>query len=368
MSREKLADADRSVLVAREVAQFCAILPGVLALVALIGWASDQLVLAQFGPGNIPMAPATALAFLLYGTGLLVRSRWSDAPGGCRLGGAAGALVVGMTCLLMVGMVAGFNFQLEHLLVRSTDTLDGLPIGHMSPITALGLLLMGLGLLVLSPPSARMKPRPGLGGALGLAVTLAGLVFLQGYAYRMPLLYGGTIIPVALPTAILLLCSGVGLLATAGPQVWPLRIMTGPSVRARLSRVLLPTMLALTIGGHWLAIVLLNHGVNPVFGMAIASLLTMAAVGGAIVLIARGIGGSIDRAKQALRSSEAILRQTQEVSKVGGWECDVTSRQMAWTEEMLRILELPPDYRPGAVDREIGFLRGRGSPPDHRGR
>ncbi|MEI6178868.1 MAG: PAS domain S-box protein, partial [Verrucomicrobiota bacterium] len=51
------------------------------------------------------------------------------------------------------------------------------------------------------------------------------------------------------------------------------------------------------------------------------------------------------RAEDALRRSEAMLKATQHMSKVGGWEWDIERQTMSWTEETYRI----HDYSPGEI-------------------
>ncbi len=48
---------------------------------------------------------------------------------------------------------------------------------------------------------------------------------------------------------------------------------------------------------------------------------------------------------QALRQSEARLAEAQRIAHVGSWEWDVKTNQAVWSEELFRILHLPPqDY------------------------
>ncbi len=46
-------------------------------------------------------------------------------------------------------------------------------------------------------------------------------------------------------------------------------------------------------------------------------------------------------AEESLRQSEALLRSTQELAMVGGWDYDVETKQSHWTDETYRIHEIP---------------------------
>ncbi len=54
----------------------------------------------------------------------------------------------------------------------------------------------------------------------------------------------------------------------------------------------------------------------------------------------------VEAALEALRASEELLRETSAVAQVGGWELDVATGALAWTEETYRIHEVEPSYRP----------------------
>jgi signal transduction histidine kinase/DNA-binding response OmpR family regulator len=49
------------------------------------------------------------------------------------------------------------------------------------------------------------------------------------------------------------------------------------------------------------------------------------------------------RVISALERSEALLKTTQRISKIGGWEWDVATRNMYWTEELYRLHDALPD-------------------------
>ncbi|HEX5362942.1 MAG TPA: diguanylate cyclase [Gallionella sp.] len=61
------------------------------------------------------------------------------------------------------------------------------------------------------------------------------------------------------------------------------------------------------------------------------------------------------RAEEALQRSEALLKKTQQISQVGGWEYDVATQHVRWTDETYRIHELTSDFDPGEVSVNIKF-------------
>jgi PAS domain S-box-containing protein len=52
------------------------------------------------------------------------------------------------------------------------------------------------------------------------------------------------------------------------------------------------------------------------------------------------------QAEEALREREALLQATGEMAKVGGWELDLSTNQVSWTEEVGRIHGVERGYKP----------------------
>ncbi len=76
-----------------------------------------------------------------------------------------------------------------------------------------------------------------------------------------------------------------------------------------------------------------------------------------------GVTRDITARKQAeisLRESEQRLNRTGRIAQVGGWEYDVPSDTMYWTEETGRIFDRPPDYTPD-LERSLQYCH-----PDDR--
>ena len=181
-----------------------------LGLCALLGWLLDLPLLATFGAGLIPMAPSTALLFLLFGLVLFFTIRIPHS----RLVRILGLWVAftGGAAALALFVLSSFGIYLlfEHLGMAISGMIGGVLIGHMSPVTAFFFVALAVSLLgVMSP---EWQPRQALATAASAAIViLASSAFILAYLFGAPLLYGGGFIPPALPTllAFFLLSAGI---------------------------------------------------------------------------------------------------------------------------------------------------------------
>lgn len=60
--------------------------------------------------------------------------------------------------------------------------------------------------------------------------------------------------------------------------------------------------------------------------------------------------------EERLHQTQMLLNETQQISRVGGWEYDPDNRQMTWTEEMYRIFDVPTSYNPSDLDETGNFF------------
>jgi PAS domain S-box-containing protein len=185
-------------------------------LLALLGWVLDLSRLASFGADLIPMAPGTALLFLLYGVAVCLRTRTPLSHRTFRISVAMVGLGTMVALLLFALGCLNIHWEVEHLGLNITHTVGEVPIGHMSPVAAFCFLLASVSFLGSLSQSATRSWRTAL--ALGAAGALVGTcyIFLLAYLYGAPLLYGGRFIPPALNTVLAFVMLGLALLALAG--------------------------------------------------------------------------------------------------------------------------------------------------------
>jgi len=60
----------------------------------------------------------------------------------------------------------------------------------------------------------------------------------------------------------------------------------------------------------------------------------------------RELENKVEERTKQLRDSEAFLNETGRVAKMGGWEFDLTTREIRWTSETYHIHQVPRDFKP----------------------
>ncbi len=318
-----------------------------LGVLGLLGWASGWRVLASLRPDLIPMAPDTALCFLVLGLSLahhacqvLPGRRSTPAP-------AAAILVAAYGLLQSVQRLVGVDLTFSRVLFATTERLGAFPVGQMSPLTGALLFLAGTALAL----AARRRfgtGMPSLVGGLGTAVLAVGFATTTAYLFGMPLLYGGHTIPLAATTSAAFVLLGAGLVAAAGPHCALLRPFVGHSVGAMLRRAFVPVaMSAILAHGTLMGVVSRSFGVNQALFSATFSLLVAAITGVVIARATRGVSSAIARGERALRESEARYRSLIENMPDGLAYC-----------EMALENDCPSDFRYLEVNDAFEHLTG----------
>ncbi len=190
-------------------------------LAALLGWIGGYPLLTSFGPDKIPMAPSTALLFLLFGTALLLAGGTAQKRKTQWTGAALGWFGTGCALLLLILSLLKIHSKAEHLGITIAGTVNGAVIGHMSPLTACCFVLAGAAFLALLSPSPDNVRPTNAAFLLALIVLLLNAVLTMAYLMGGPLLYGSGVIPPAQSTALAFLALGAALVAAAGSRYRP---------------------------------------------------------------------------------------------------------------------------------------------------
>jgi len=203
------------------IAQACGVLSAVIGTAALLGWIFHLRLLASFGSA-VPMAPSTAVLFLLFGVAVAMRARNSWSRLANLIVTCLGGLGLLLALLLLLLSFLGIRSNAEHLGIAIRGSVEGVPLGYMSPLTAACFAVAGISFLAAPTASSARgsRKRAALGFGAACPVVLAGLLLLTAYLSGAPLLYGGSTIPPALSTALAFIVLGVSLCALSADRAW----------------------------------------------------------------------------------------------------------------------------------------------------
>ena len=190
----------------RVIAMTCSLVTIVIAGMGLAAYIPGLAVLGRIRPSYIPMAPSTAICFLVLGLIVLLAAHKPLAHGWRTSLAALALMVTIFGGLDVIGDFTGMDLNFEESLAPTLGHLQGVPIGRMSPATGSLFFFAGVAVLLVSlcsdPKEAALRYRK-LSFYLGLLVTGAALAFCIAYIAGSPLLYGkGDTIPMAITTAI----------------------------------------------------------------------------------------------------------------------------------------------------------------------
>lgn len=190
------------------VSHLCGLLILVISGAAVVGWFIGSAPLRSIGKGFIPMAPNTALAFLLLGLILLLFK--SDSTRFLLFARVVLVVVIAVVAARLGEYLFGFDLRVDHWFFHFPAEQFGLaPVGKMAFFTAVTFLLFNLAIFLVTFSNTRSATDVAKG--LSLVVGFVGLTFSLGYLYGAPLMYDGSSIPMALNTSACFVFGGVAL-------------------------------------------------------------------------------------------------------------------------------------------------------------
>jgi diguanylate cyclase (GGDEF)-like protein/PAS domain S-box-containing protein len=283
----------------------------IINLIAVTGWLIHKPILASLRSEYIPMAPATALVFLVFCGVWLIQKRYFNRSNVRNL---VRLILIGMyllVLLLAIRYFTGFGPDLEQMLSPNPPLFGQILSARMSPLTAFGFLLAIPAFLLLTSlePGKHVKNTSSI---LSFIVLISNGIFYLGYLFRAPLFYGGTFIPIALTSVLAFLFLSLVLMLTAGQTAWPVSMFIGSSIKARLMRVFIPVSFVIVLFQGLLSEVFNPWNINPAYRVAFAALLACIFSLLIITYMAHSLGAEIDRGDRARLEAEKTLAISEE--------------------------------------------------------
>lgn len=328
------------------IALYCGILAAIIGGIVFTGWALNARILAGFIVDYLPMAPNTSLLVILLGCALCLITLFPMNVYLRRVVDVISWFGIFLTGMTLIGTANLFDIQIDYLIFRQTEMMGSVPIGWMSPVTAICFLFLCFGFIF-------QKMRSDYSALIGTAVSVVSGIMFIGYWYDAPLLYGGSVKPVAFLTTVALFILGTGLVALCGPGTWPLSQICGSSTSARLLRGLLPITILLVLVLNWVTVLIIGRTHTLIVLIsALWVIISVVIVYIVVSRLSRVIGNDLDtaenkrkRSEEQLRESQDLLIMAQEISLSGSWVYYPESGKIWQSAEASRIFGFPPQAR-----------------------
>jgi len=203
-------------------AQLAALAAASGGLFALFGWISAVSFFTSFATRYIPMALSTAFIFMLLGTSIFLHCRFPHHHIISTAGMLTGLLTIVTTLLLLYFSIQNIYLPFENLgISESINMKSGMPIGHMSPLTALAFTFIAAAFCLTLTSSNDHPEFAVYAFYISCLVAMLAIVLILGYFTGKPVMYSSGLIPPAMPTALAFLFLSLALALKSSLSVWP---------------------------------------------------------------------------------------------------------------------------------------------------
>lgn len=294
-----------------------------IAASGLLGYLPGLKQLGSVREDYIPMAPSTAISFIIIGFALLTLSikKLSSLKSAIYRIGVFLVAIFGL--LEVTGYFIGVDINLEGSIIPNIGYLNGVRLAQMSPATGIGFFFSGVSvyLLILKKINRQSSIiNEHINGWFGSITLIISFVFCIAYVYGTPLLYGkGTIVPMALSTAVGFLFLSFSILAS-DTNSFPIKYFIGTSTRSSLLRFILPLVILAVLLSNLLLLSFNQFStINPALVTALSTIF-MAIIAGVItIILSDKLATKIDRrAEERFRS---VAENTSDLM----WEVDANT-------------------------------------------
>jgi PAS domain S-box-containing protein len=307
----------------RRLTIFFAAFAIVISITGIIGYFLGQLYLSSFIEGYKTIALTAALSWIFLGVVLILNALKPVDEKRRTISLVILGIIILYSFLSLIGTIFGISFVIEGIIAsnfaRVTNTFPSL----MSPIAALLIFISSICLVLLLVVNQQKNPGRHMlisAGVLAGTVVMVSFTFFLSYFFGTPLLYGTQIIPISATSALAGLSIGSGLVTSAGPDRYPVRLFIGKSILPRLLRTFIPLIVVVILIQsffmYWFSGRTLQ---NNVFTIAISIVLFSVITGFIVWRIALYISSDLERtehekdiAHETLIINEELLRETNE--------------------------------------------------------
>lgn len=310
----QIHDNQADLLKAAALAAWAVLLIGII---VFVGWISGYRILSSFYSDYLPMSPIASILTITIGLLLLLiayEPKWKGLRWYI-------VVVAGLLSIISFWIFLKFfgisDHALESFLFSFLPTPDNYRINYISPYSGLLFLVSGLA-IEMNVFFAGRKFLPDLISSLGFTLAIAGFIAVLGYSFGTKVLYGSQLIPMAIPTAVVFLLFGIGLICISGPKGLFLRQFIGSSTHSRVLRTILPVVLSAIILEDLLDIIMVdNLHVNPALNLVLLTIFFSILTTLMVVRLTKNIFRNSEKAERELELQKRQFQQLFENSPIG---------------------------------------------------
>ncbi len=285
----------------------------IIASAGLLGWATGQRILTTVFAPYIPIAPSTATLLIIISFIIFFLVQLKETVLLKLITKLISSSIIIICGIVLLRNFFIFSLNIENLFIKNTINFDQEMEGRMSPITAAFFIFICIDLILFYKNNNRLINF--VKSVLNHIVFVASFIFLTGYIYRTPLLYGENMaLPVAFSTVICFFLLSLTLIRLNG---LPFGLSPKKSIQYQLSTSFIPLVIAIIVIHGFLDTIISSNLANPAFYSAI---LLFVAVLLSILIINKNsalIGNKIAKAEQLIQEkSEALAIQNEEFKQL----------------------------------------------------
>jgi hypothetical protein len=128
----------------KKIAIFSGVVVIFISILGLLAYIPELCLLGSIRSYYVPMAPSTAISFLLLSTILILHTLGFWRRGSRFYAITLSAIVSIYGFLILIEYIFGIDFSFEKAIFRINDNVSGIPIGIMSPYTGIMFFLSGI--------------------------------------------------------------------------------------------------------------------------------------------------------------------------------------------------------------------------------
>jgi PAS domain S-box-containing protein len=218
--------------------------------ITLIFWFIGEGYLTSVLTGLKPMSPGTALFSFVFGLTCLT--------GAYSVAGEKKKFVSGTifffsaySLLTVLGYFIKTDLTFNGVFFQFNNIHSSLEDIQSSPVSSFLFFLTGLGITfrMYRPESVKLM---NITGSIGIICFIVGMTILRSYVVGDPFFYSLATIPLSIPTAVVILLLGMGLLVMGGKDSYYIRPFYGTSGSSRLLKYTIPVIFLVLLADDFL--------------------------------------------------------------------------------------------------------------------